>query len=69
MKRSKIWIWAAIPMLAACATSNPGWTGDGAVPFDTAHAACETATAGIESEELRYQQMTECMAGKGWSRG
>lgn len=56
-------------MLTACATSNPGWTGNGAVPFDTALSACETATAGVAYEELRYQQMTECMAEKGWKRG
>lgn len=69
MNRSGIWILAAFPMLTACATSNPGWTGNGAVPFDTALSACETATAGVAYEELRYQQMTECMAEKGWKRG
>jgi hypothetical protein len=60
----------AIAMLAlsACATSNPGWSGEGAVPFDGALAACEADVSAIAEEPVRMARLEECMAAKGWTR-
>ncbi|HYD89799.1 MAG TPA: hypothetical protein VEA80_20130 [Vitreimonas sp.] len=50
--------------LAACASTNDaGWTGENAVPFDNARAACE-----IETQTTEGAQFEACMAGKGWTR-
>ncbi len=57
-------VTAAAALLAACATvDEPGWTGSGAEPFDTAQAACE-----IETQSNSGAQFEACMAGRGWTR-
>lgn len=59
---------ACASMLAACATTDPGWSGEGAVPFDTAQVECraEVASASAEMRESRFEA---CMARRGWTRG
>lgn len=51
-------------LLAACAsTSDPGWTGTDATPFDAAKARCEIETQTTEGEAFEL-----CMAALGWRR-
>lgn len=69
MKRQLAFICFSLLSLSACATTEPGWTGQGAVPFGEAEAACESSTADIEDEAAHHDAMTDCMAAKGWSRG
>ena len=69
MQRKVLLHSLALLSLTSCATTEPGWTGQGAIPFDEAQAACEGATLDIADEAARYAVMTECMAAKGWSRG
>lgn len=54
--------------LAACATTEPGWTGEGAVPFDRALAECQDEVNDIAREAERNAALEECMAAKGWTR-
>ena len=58
----------AVGSLAACATTDLGWTGSGAEPFDTAIANCESEVSGISSEPEREAALEECMAKRGWTR-
>lgn len=54
---------AALLLLAACATtSESGWTGSGAQPFDAALAECQVQANGDNAA------LETCMAGKGWAR-
>jgi|GEM_PF-1481686 len=57
-----------LTVLAACATTEPGWTGEGAVPFDTALAQCRDDVANIPVQATREAKLAECMAAKGWTR-
>lgn len=55
---------AAIVLLSACASvGEEGWTGQGAVPFDSARAQCE-----IETQTTEGPAFEVCMASKGWTR-
>lgn len=59
---------SAALLLASCAaTSEPGWTGSGAEPFDAAQAACRTATERVDPA-LREHEFQRCMAERGWRR-
>lgn len=58
----------AAVLLSACATSNPGWTGSGAEPFDVALASCEEQVKGAPEEENRDAALESCMAERGWTR-
>ena len=55
--------------LAACAvTREPGWTGDGAEPFDRARAECDRETVGIPDLDQQEDAFEACMASRGWTR-
>lgn len=54
--------------LAACVTTEPGWTGLGAEPFDTALAVCEGEVSGILNNPAREAAFESCMAKRGWTR-
>ncbi|KUO49596.1 MAG: hypothetical protein APF78_05085 [Sphingomonadales bacterium BRH_c3] len=69
MKFNVVFASMALLALTACATTEPGWSGQGATPFGEAKAACESSTAGIDGEVARHDAMTDCMASKGWTRG
>lgn len=53
---------AAATLLSACASPpNDGWTArEGAQPYETARAACQQISYGIEVNYIN------CMAGRGW---
>lgn len=55
-------VLAAAALLSACAsTPNDGWTArEGAMPYESARAACQQISYGIE---VNY---VTCMAGRGW---
>ena len=57
-----------IALLCACATYEPGWSGQGAEPFDQARAACENSAATYSDPSERDEAFTQCMAEKGWTR-
>ena len=57
---------AAAVSASACATTEPGWEGQGAEPFDAARAACEAETATVASD--REAAFEACMNARGWSR-
>lgn len=59
----RILVVIALVSLCACATSDPGWTGEGATPFDTAQTNCE-----IETENQNNAAFEACMASNGWTR-
>lgn len=54
--------------LAACATTDPGWTGQGAEPFDSARHACLAQVADEADEAMRDAAFERCMAERGWHR-
>ncbi len=54
--------------LAACATTESGWTGTGAEPFDQAYADCQGRTSALGGREERQFAIDTCMANKGWTR-
>ena len=52
----------------ACAsTSERGWTGHGAEPFDAAESACRSATVNADAA-AREHEFEACMAQRGWRR-
>lgn len=61
MRQSAIALGAAL-MLAACASApNNGWTArEGAMPYESARAACSEISYNIEANFIT------CMAGRGW---
>ena len=59
--RQTVLVLAAAALLSACATSDTGWSSrEDAQPFDTAKAACQQISYGIEVNYIT------CMAGRGW---
>lgn len=64
---------AAAGILAGCATSDPGWRGSGAEPFDAARTDCEAQAASLTgpntTDEQRRSAFEACMAARGWTRG
>jgi len=57
----------ALGLLAACATTHPGWTGSNATPFDTAQRHCTQSTATMADAAIREEAYLSCMAEKGWT--
>lgn len=53
---------AAAALLSACASApNDGWTARaGAMPYESARAACQQISYGIQVNYIN------CMAGRGW---
>ena len=54
--------------LAACVTNEPGWTGSGAAPFDSAQAECQGQVDGTATSAERDAAFAACMAARGWTR-
>lgn len=54
--------------LAGCATSNRGWSGGNAAPFDTAQADCDAKTKGLPAGKERESAFDACMKDHGWRR-
>jgi hypothetical protein len=61
-------VLACLLMLAACATSDRGWTGDKAMPFDTAQADCDSKTRDLPAGKERENAFDACMKEHGWRR-
>jgi outer membrane biogenesis lipoprotein LolB len=58
-----------LAVLAACTTtSEPGWTGTDAAPFDASLSECQRAVAHIPLQATHEAKLAECMAAKGWTR-
>ena len=58
----------AAVLLSSCATSNRGWSGDNATPFDTAQADCDAKTGTLPAGKEREAAFDHCMAEHGWRR-
>lgn len=58
----------ALSILAGCATSNRGWSGDNATPFDTAQADCDAKTRALPAGKERESAFDACMQDHGWRR-
>jgi len=54
--------------LAACATTNQGWSGQNASPFDTAQADCDGKTRDLPAGKERESAFDACMKEHGWRR-
>lgn len=54
-------------LVAACASNDGEWTGDGVEAFDTAHVTC-TREASYTAEGVRASAYRACMAGRGWTQ-
>lgn len=54
-------------VLGACATSEPGWTGNGAIPFGQAEEACLARSTGSPDQAARAAYEA-CMRDHGWTR-
>lgn len=55
-------------LISACASHHePGWRGQGAQPFESAHRQCEAEAATVAESE-RESRMQACMAARGWTR-
>lgn len=59
---------AAMLAMNGCATTEPGWTGSGAQPFDQALSECHTQVDVIANQQEREAALETCMAAKGWRR-
>ena len=61
-------VMTLLTLVSACATNQAGWSGSGAVPFDTALSDCNHETANIAGVQERQVAVQQCMATKGWTR-
>lgn len=70
MTRALVVASTALPflLLNACATTESGWTGSGAEPFDQAYADCKGRTSALGGHDDRKFAIDACMANKGWTR-
>ena len=59
-------VLACLVMLSACATHDRGWTGDKAMPFDTAQAECDARTRELPAGKEREAAFDACMKEHGW---
>jgi len=60
---------AAAAALAGCATTHDaGWTGKGAMPFDTAQSDCDAKTKDLPAGNQREAAFDQCMEEHGWRR-
>ena len=68
--RSTLFAPLSLLCLAACASDGmrPGWTGDGAEPFDGARDACRAQADAIPAASEREKAFTACMEARGWRR-
>ena len=53
--------------LCACATTDPGWRGQGAEPFGQAESRCRQSVATLDAD-AREPAFQACMAEAGWHR-
>ena len=53
--------------LVAC-TTNRGWSGENATPFDTAQADCDAKTRDLPAGKERESAFDACMKDHGWRR-
>ena len=58
---------AASLALVAC-TTNRGWSGENATPFDTAQADCDGKTRELPAGKERESAFDACMKEHGWRR-
>ena len=57
-------------LLASCATtSDPGWNGTGAEPFDGARDSCREQSQGAVGTAEEAATFEACMRAHGWSKG
>ena len=62
-------LFVACACAGGCATGNSrGWSGEGAMPFDTAQADCDAKTRELAAGKVREHAFDACMAGHGWRR-
>ncbi|MFT3806297.1 hypothetical protein [Arenimonas sp.] len=56
--------------VAGCATGgmHPGWTGEGAEPFDGARDACRAQADAVTAASEREKAFEACMEARGWRR-
>lgn len=59
---------AAALLACACTTTQPGWTGSGATPLETAEALCRSRAREVRNPEAREAAFLVCMSEHGWSR-
>ena len=52
--------------LASGCAHDRGWTGEGAMPFDSAQADCDAKTRDLDAGKTREDAFDACMAGHGW---
>lgn len=56
--------------MTACASGgmHPGWTGQGAEPFDGAKQTCRTQADAVPAAAEREKAFETCMESRGWRR-
>ncbi|MDX1571162.1 MAG: hypothetical protein R3200_11795 [Xanthomonadales bacterium] len=57
-----------LALVGCTTTSDPGWEGKGATPFDTAEARCLKEAQAEDPGTAREHAFTDCMARHGWTR-
>lgn len=60
----------SLAFLAGCASGgmHPGWTGEGAEPFDGARDACRAQADAVPATAEREKAFEACMQARGWRR-
>lgn len=68
--RTKQFLPLSLIVLAGCASGgmHPGWTGEGAEPFDGARDACKSQSEAIPAAAEREKAFEACMQARGWRR-
>lgn len=66
--RQTAFLVLACGTLAACITHNPGWTGEGAEPFDTSLENCRGEASSVADKNEQETALNACMALRGWRR-
>ena len=62
-----LYLIAALALAGCAATTEPGWEGDQATPFDTAEALCREEAQAEQPGADRDQTFERCMARHGWT--
>ncbi len=69
MRRIAVFL-APVLLLVGCATTTePGWQGNGAKPFDGARASCQAQVQAISDPAQSAAAFEACMRTHGWTRG